>query len=99
MGGLAMASFTGYIEALHQRLEKARQLVADGKVQPIIGHDKHYVVQASRGGVYVVNSECPCPDAQQRTDVHRGWCKHKLAVELVKENAVDASRCADKRAA
>jgi len=94
-----MASVTVYIEALHQRLEKARQLVADGKVQPIIGYERHYVVQASKGGVYVVNSECPCPDAQQRTDVHRGWCKHKLAVELVKERVANDSKCKGKRAA
>ena len=71
------------IEYLHQRLEKAREIVADGKVYPVLNQDGHYVVQASDGqGFYAVNAECCCQDSQHRTEVHHGWCKHRLAVEL-----------------
>src|SRR5918996_1163924 len=76
------------IEALHQRLVKARDIVAAGKVHPIIGLETHYTVQASTGGFYLVNGECTCPDAQQWTDIHRGWCKHMLAVEIYKESPI-----------
>ena len=31
-----------------------------------------------------------CPDAQQRVDMHHGWCKHKLAVELFKDTQEQA---------
>ena len=74
------------IEALHQRLVKAREIVASGKVYPIVGLETHFAVQASTGGFYLVNGECTCPDAQQWTDIHRGWCKHMLAVEIYKES-------------
>lgn len=78
------------IEALHWRLQKARELVADGKVHPIIGVDDHYAVQSSKGhGFYLVNGVCGCPDAQRRSEMHHGWCKHKLAVELVKGEQAD----------
>ena len=30
--------------------------------------------------------ECTCRDAQYRSEVHKGWCKHMLAVELYKES-------------
>ena len=35
---------------------------------------------------YLVNHECQCPDFHQRKEFHKGWCKHRLAVELVKHN-------------
>jgi hypothetical protein len=74
------------IESMYARLEKARSILAAGKVHPVLGLDQHYVVQSSKGdGFYQVNGVCTCMDAQQRTDIHHGWCKHKLAVELFKE--------------
>jgi hypothetical protein len=79
------------IEALHQRLVKAHEIVANGKVYPIVGLETHFAVQASTGGFYLVNGECTCPDAQQRTDIHRGWCKHMLAVEIYKESPTEES--------
>jgi hypothetical protein len=79
------------IEALHHRLVKAREIVATGKVHPIVGLETHFAVQASIGGFYLVNGECTCPDAQQRTDIHRGWCKHMLAVEIYKETPAEES--------
>jgi predicted nucleic acid-binding Zn finger protein len=79
-----MVSPVQQIEALAARLEKARQLVADGKVHPITGMDDHYIVQGS-AGYYLVNAVCACQDAQHRSEIHKGWCKHKLAVEIFKE--------------
>ena len=75
------------IESLYQRLEKARSIFAAGKVHPIVGMEDHYAVECSRidSGMYLVNGTCTCVDAQQRTDLHHGWCKHKLAVEIFKE--------------
>src|ERR671919_332131 len=74
------------IESLYQRLEKARSIFAAGKVHRILGLDEHYVVESSKGdGFYQVNGICTCMDAQHRTEVHHGWCCHKLAVELFKE--------------
>ncbi len=74
------------IEKLHERLERARQIVADGLVHPALNQENHYVVASSgNNGFYIVNGECVCMDAQQRTELHHGYCKHKLAVELYKE--------------
>lgn len=74
------------IEELNKRLEKAREIVAAGKVYPVLGMEDHFAVEASDGkGFYLVNGTCTCPDAQNRTDIHKGWCKHKLSVELYKE--------------
>jgi hypothetical protein len=75
------------IESLYRRLEKARSIYAAGKVHPIVGMEGHYAVECSRieDGMYLVNGTCTCIDAQQRVDVHHGWCKHKLSVELFKE--------------
>jgi hypothetical protein len=75
------------IESMYARLEKARTIYAAGKVHPIVGMEGHYAVECSRidDGTYLVNGTCTCVDAHQRTDIHHGWCKHKLAVELFKE--------------
>ena len=79
------------IESLYQRLEKARSIYAAGKVHRILGLDQQYVVQSSTDdGFYQVNGVCTCQDAQHRTEIHHGWCCHKLAVELLKEQiAID----------
>jgi hypothetical protein len=74
------------IESLYHRLEKARTIYAAGKVHRILGLDQHYVVESSKGdGFYSINAICTCPDAQNRTELHHGWCCHKLAVEIFKE--------------
>jgi hypothetical protein len=69
---------------VRDRLNRAEVLVAEGKVHPVRGMEDHYIVQSSKGDVYLVNGSCPCSDAQFRAEFH-GWCKHKLAVELFKE--------------
>ena len=79
-----MTTSVQQIEALYQRLQRAREIVADGKVFPIVGMDDHYTVQGTAGH-YLVNEHCTCQDAQQPSEMHHGWCKHKLSVELYKE--------------
>ena len=82
-----MATAIQQIEALSERLARARKILADGLVVPIIGMDSHYVVQSSDGnGLYLVNGKCSCPDSEYRSSVHSGWCKHFLSVELFKES-------------
>ena len=81
-----MVSPVQQIEALTQRLEKARQLVAEGKVHPVLNLENHFAVESSKGdGMYLVNGHCNCPDAEQRSDLTKGFCKHRLAVEIFKE--------------
>lgn len=74
------------IEGMNKRLEKAKQLVAEGKTKTILGIESHYVVESTMGnGLYLVNEECTCPDAKYRIELHDGWCKHSLSVELLKD--------------
>jgi hypothetical protein len=86
------------IESLYQRLAKAREIVAAGKVHPIVGMTDHYTVESSKGNFYLVNGTCSCQDAQQRIDIHHGWCKHKLAVELYKETPKEETPKASRKA-
>ena len=72
------------IEALAERLEKAREIV--GQVSPVLGLDGHHVVAGSDGGHYLVNGLCSCPDAKHRPELHKGFCKHRLAVYLYRES-------------
>ena len=74
------------IEELSKRLERAREIVSEERVSPVVGKDEQYVVLACKGGYYLVNGECTCRDAQYRSEVHKGWCKHMLAVDLYKES-------------
>ena len=81
-----MSNVIEKIEALHCRLEKARQIVADSRVKPVLGMDEHYTVESSDGnGHYLVNSTCSCPDAANRSELTKGLCKHKLAVLVYME--------------
>ncbi len=82
-----MATAIQKIEAMNERLDRARQLVTDGLVSPVIGMEAHYIVRSSDGNsFYLVNGKCSCPDAEYRSDAHSGWCKHYLSVELFKES-------------
>ena len=81
-----MVSPVAQIESLYKRLEKARELIRDGRVHPVAGLEDHFTVESARldAGVFLVNSHCTCRDAKERTEDHRGWCKHMLAVEIYK---------------
>ena len=55
------------IEALHERLERARELVADSKVHAVLGMTQHYIIESStNNSFYLVNSNCSCADARER---------------------------------
>ena len=71
------------IEALYDRLTRARTLVADNKVHPVYGIVDHYFVEGKEAK-YLVNGSCICPDSVNRPEL-KGLCKHKLAVVIFAE--------------
>lgn len=72
------------IKALRDRLNKAEQLVKNGKVHSVVDMPSHWVVEGSRGH-YLVNESCPCPDFVNRSDIIETYCKHQLAALLYEE--------------
>ena len=65
------------IEELNKRLERAREIVGEGHVSPVVGKEGQYVVQACKGGYYLVNGECTCRDpstAQRSTRAGASTC-------------------------
>ncbi len=80
----AKVSIIQVIEGLNKRLEKAKELVRDDKVRKVQGADSWLVENKEKNKIYLVqDSSCTCLDFQQRKDLHKGWCKHRLAVALV----------------
>ena len=75
------------IKAAYKRLERAKKLVADGKVHKLVGDGDGWAVESSDGSkVYYVNGACGCEDYRRHAKDGKGWwCKHRLAVELVKQ--------------
>src|ERR687892_1298299 len=71
------------IEALYDRLTRARTLVADNKVHPVYGMADHYFVEGGEAK-YLVNGSCICPDSVNRPEL-KGLCKHKLAATIYAE--------------
>ena len=95
-----MANVIEKIEALHQRLERAREIVAEGRVQAVLGMDEHYVIQSSTGqGYYMVNDSCTCPDARERSELTKGLCKHRLAALLYQESQAEDMKTEDTKQA
>lgn len=79
------------IEALAERLERAKEIVAAGVVEPIEGWDGAYVVTNGEGKKYLVSPDgCTCPDYTFRAEVTRGWCKHRIAAAIFEETARSA---------
>jgi hypothetical protein len=76
------------IEALYDRLTRARTLVADNKVHPVYGMADHYIVEGKEAK-YLVNGSCICPDATNRPEL-KGLCKHKLAATIYAEQQAKA---------
>ena len=70
------------IEALAERLEKARALV--GQVSP--AGPNGYELSSAAGTHHVVDGHCDCPDSRFRRELHKGYCKHMLAVYLYRES-------------
>jgi predicted nucleic acid-binding Zn finger protein len=76
------------IEALYDRLTRARTLVANNKVHPVYGMADHYFVEGKEAK-YLVNGSCICPDAVNRPEL-KGLCKHKLAALVYAEQEAKA---------
>ena len=89
-------SIADRIEAAYERLEKAKEIVANGGVHPMIGQPDHFAVEASDGGVYTVNAACTCPDYEHRQHLNGRLCKHRLAVYLHLEAAEGADKSESK---
>ncbi len=83
------------IEAAYKRLEKAKEIVQAGKVHKVEGADGYWVVEGSNG-FYLVNGTCTCPDYRKRGKAIK-FCKHMLAVELVKQGQGKEARARDAR--
>jgi hypothetical protein len=77
------------IEALYDRLTRARTLVDDNKVHPVYGMADHYFVEGKEAK-YLVNGACNCPDATNRSYFLKGYCKHRLAAIIYAEQQVVA---------
>lgn len=68
-------------EQVEARRQRGRELVAQGKVLPLIGREGSYVVLNGKGAYLVSEEGCTCPDYQHRAVV----CKHQWAVQLYRE--------------
>lgn len=84
------------IEALAERLERARQIAAEGKVLKVLGPgatEEAYVVLNGKGAYLVVAGRgCTCPDFQHRLKERELSCKHMLAVQLVQERGGESDK-------
>jgi hypothetical protein len=80
--GTLILSPVAKIEALYDRLTRARTLVADNKVHPVYGMQDHYFVEGKEAR-YLVNGKCLCADATNRPELK--WCKHCLAAVIYAE--------------
>jgi hypothetical protein len=87
--GTPVLSPVAKIEALYDRLTRARTLVADNKVHPVYGRADYYFVEGKEAKC-LVNSACICPDATNRPEL-KGLCKHKLAATIYAEQQAIAN--------
>jgi len=80
------------IEALSKRLEQAKALVADGKVEKLVPDGSEWVVdsQSEPDKFYLVKldgqARCSCPDFKRRHGEIQ-YCKHVLAAYIVKSKS------------
>ena len=75
------------IEEMHQRLVKAREFVEKGAVHRIKLVKNHYTVAGDKSGDFLVNNgRCNCDSARSRFSAVKGWCQHRMAVEIFKRD-------------
>ena len=81
-----------------KRLERAKEILAQGKLFPITGaEEEKFIVfsQTAEGKrLYLVDraeGTCTCPDFQKNQRFNGGWCKHRIAVMLKVEHPDDWS--------
>jgi hypothetical protein len=87
--GAPAVSPVARIEALYDRLTRARTLIANNKVHPVYGMADHYIVEGEEAK-YLVNGTSICPDSVNRPEL-KGLCKHKLAVTIYAEQQAIAN--------
>ena len=75
------------IEDIHRRLDRADESVASGGVHRIQIMEDQYTVAGDENGDFLVNGECTCAAARGGTLAVKGWCEHRMAVELFKRAA------------
>jgi len=85
---------------LEARTEKAATILLRGKVSPIA--IDAYQVTGTDGESYTVDyraQTCTCPDFQHRAPEYSGarWCKHRLAVVLLRKLGRPTRRVALRR--
>ena len=74
------------IQGLADRLARAKDILQDGRIEPIAGIGSYFFYSASGNHVVTPDGRCNCPDYQYRFELHKGWCKHRLAAKLLEEN-------------
>ena len=86
-------SFTQEQVGKLKRLERAKEILAQGNVFPVAGAAEKFVVFSSAGNkLYLVDlaeESCTCPDFQKNQRFNGGWCKHRMAAWLLKEHPDD----------
>ena len=73
------------IEEMHHRLSIAREWVGLGYVHRIQLLNNQFRVAGDESGDFLVNNgRCECHAARIRSSAIKGWCDHRIAVELFK---------------
>ena len=80
------------IEDIHQRLDRANESVASGGVHRIQMMKDYYTVAGDENGDFLVNKHCICAAARSRSSAVKGWCEHRMAVELFKRDGGKKSK-------
>ena len=82
------------ITGLSSRLERARDLVREGRIQAIPDLEGAYRVINQDGQSHVVQPDgrCNCADYEYRYEFHKGWCKHRIATKLLESGSAVPDR-------
>jgi hypothetical protein len=81
------------IETMAKRLDRAREIVRIGLIYPVYGDEEKRFVCKSQNEqkdgngqtkLYLVGEKsCTCADFRKLSQVNGGWCKHRLAREIL----------------
>ena len=92
---MAAISPVKQITELNKRLERARVIFEQDHVSPVHGEEGVYIVQGPVNLYIVDTNGCACADAKFGRPLHRGYCKHRLAVCLYEEAIAELDQWAD----
>ncbi len=64
-------------------MERARDLVQEGGIQASPDLERAYLAINQDGQPHVLQPDgrCNCADYEYRYELHKGWCKHKIATK------------------